>query len=86
MEKVYAFKTGDGQLFETEQAAKDHEFTLAIRSWWTEALVSLGKQEKGDAPSDWLDIIIADRAKLLPIFKLLNGGNPIVVPKLSEAA
>lgn len=77
IEKTMAWKASDGQLFDSEPAAKEHEFTLALAAWWLNA--------KGDSGVTWpdciFDRIVADRTKLLPIFKLLNGG-----PTVGEAA
>ncbi len=78
---VPAWLTTDGRLFEKEDDAKAYEFEQALRAWVSE-------QEQGEANTPkWtekhLATIIRERAKLLSIFKLLNGSNSL--PLLGRA-
>jgi hypothetical protein len=70
---VPAWLTSDGKLFEKEDDAKAYEFEQALRAWMADL-----EQSDPDTPK-WtekqLAAIIRDRAKLLSIFKLLNGSN-----------
>lgn len=77
IETVRAFKASDGKLFESEQDAKDHEFELALAAWWRSCEFT--------HPADVLTAIMDERMKLLPIFKLLNGGNGIVLRPMPQA-
>lgn len=83
MDKVAAYRTSDGTLFETEQAAKDHEFQITLTVWWEAQDFEADKATGAVFPDRIYTLIMADRMKLLPIFKLLNGGNPIVAPRTS---
>lgn len=74
IEVVRAFETSDGDIFKTEQEAKDHEFECAIKEWIAHVDLAIAS-----TPEQILAVIFEDRAKLLPIFKLLNGGNPIIL-------
>lgn len=79
-EKVQAYRAKDGSLFAEEQAAKDHDFGLAFTAWWDSCSFA--------NVSDVLNSIMDERMKLLPIFKLLNGGSnivPIYTPPLERA-
>ncbi len=69
---VPAWLTTDGKLFEKEDDAKAYEFEQALRAW-------VAEQRQGNVTAvDWseehLATIVQERAKLLTIFKLLNGG------------
>lgn len=67
-----AFKTSDGELHETESAAKDHEFGLKFDAWWEE------RQMTGSSADEILDALKKDRHRLLAIFRELNGDAPAV--------
>jgi hypothetical protein len=85
MEKFSAWRTVDGKLFAEEQDAKDHEFAVALDAW-VEATFSPEIHTVDDARAErsfdnLLGLLKADRMKMLPIFKLLNGtGGPIAPP------
>lgn len=82
IDKVPAYRTNDGQLFEKEQDAKDHEFELAFDVWFKSVTEGFDVTQKNTL-DDIKMVILDERAKLLPIFKLLNGGNPVVAPPRS---
>ncbi len=74
-QKVTAWKAIDGQLFETEDDAKAHDFDKAFSDWMAESFAKWPP----DVPA-FKDVVMRDRMKLLSIFKLLNGGNPQAAP------
>lgn len=77
MNKVSAWRTSDGVLFEDEESAKTHEFQSALSVWF---LAQFPNQDEGCLPEKFWDALLEDRNKLLTIFKHLNGGNPITAP------
>ncbi len=79
-QKVTAWKAMDGQLFETEDDAKSHDFDKAFSGWLAESFETW----PNDATA-FKAAVIRDRMKLLGIFKLLNGGTPqAALPRLAE--
>lgn len=78
IEKVPAWRTSDGQYFEKQDDAKAHEFELQFREYWKMLKVDMLKSDDDDVLVDDIgNRIIDDKDKLLPIFKLLNGGMAI---------
>lgn len=74
IEKLPGFRV-NGQMFDSEQAAKDHLFEIRLKEWWDGAVCT------ELAPDTVIARILADRMKLLPIFKLLKDGNPVTAPR-----
>lgn len=79
-DKVQAWRSSDGKLFELEDEAKAHEFELAFRAWARSGLDAGEKDFTDPQMIGFINRIIEDRMKLLPIFKGLNGGNGLSVP------
>jgi hypothetical protein len=77
-EKVTAWQAADGTLYASESDAKDHDFKSALAVWFRDRFPSPGCD--GEPGTAFFGALIDDRMKLLPIFKLLNGGTPVTAP------
>ncbi len=73
IKSVPAWMTTDGKLFEKEDDAKAYEFEQGLRAWVAEQPNAEADTPQWSEPH--LAAIIRDRAKLLSVFKVLNGGN-----------
>jgi len=83
-DKVSAWQAADGSIFLVEQDAKDRDFEIALRAWAQDYFNTPGDEALSAQQENFIAAMIAERSKLLAIFKLLNGGNPIVAPARSE--
>ncbi len=78
VEKYQAWRSADGELFDSEQEAKDHEFTVTLATWFKARFPDPGVD--GEPGTAFWNAMLEDRMKLLPIFKLLNGGSTLTAP------
>lgn len=85
VEKFSGWIASDGRLFKTEDEAKSHEFEEAFYAWACERFGVKGNDPLPAEMDALYEAIVEDRMKLLPIFKLLNGGSPPVPPRSADA-
>lgn len=83
-EKVIAWKSSDGEMFENEDDAKAHDFETELMTWVNKHSPFPSNTQPFTTILSFVDAMVEDRMALLKIFKLLNGGNPIVAAPTKE--
>lgn len=76
VKQVQGWLADDGSLHLKEDEAKGRDFEIAFHAYCEDVISGLGTEDKSGA-AQLVKAMIEDRMKLLPIFKLLNGGNGI---------
>ena len=78
IDKVHAWRTADGTLYEKQDDAKTHDFVIALKAWFAESFPSKSRGPKPYGPV--CERMVKDRMQLLAIFKTLNGAPEVVAP------
>lgn len=83
-DKVSAWQASDGTIYMVEQDAKDRDFEIALRAWAEDYYNTPRDDPLSEHAEQIVASMIAERMNLLPIFKILNGGNTLALPPRTE--
>ena len=75
VKQVPGWLAEDGSFHLKEDDAKAAEFRIAFTAWVDS--IRTDNPNRIVSPTELIELVFTDRMKLLPIFKLLNGGNGI---------